>query len=196
MPDKQIIVQLPARVLRQRAKELSVSEIKTPKIQKLIKDMKETLAATEDGVGLAAPQVAQPLRLFIVSEEALEIDRLEQKQKKHLPKESKEETGEKQEKKKWNYCVFINPVMKHASRKKREGFEGCLSVRGKYGAVRRNEKITVEAYDEHGKKFTRGASRFFARVLQHELDHLEGLLFIDKAKEIFETSETKKLSAV
>jgi peptide deformylase len=68
------------------------------------------------------------------------------------------------------------------SRKKVDGSEGCLSVPGKFGIVRRNEKITVEALDENGKKITRGAANFFARVLQHELDHLEGILFIDKAK--------------
>ena len=64
----------------------------------------------------------------------------------------------------------------------REDAEGCLSVPKKYGVVVRHEKITVEAYDETAKKITRGSSRFFARVMQHELDHLEGVLFIDKMK--------------
>lgn len=193
MSHKLSIVQIPAKILRQKTEEISIADIKTSKIQSIIHDMKETLAATSDGVGLAAPQVGKPLRLCIVSEEALEIDRIEEKQRKHLREElGKEEKKSKEEKKKWNYYVFINPVIKNTSRKKLNGSEGCLSVRGTYGALKRHEKITVEAYDEHGKKFTRGAARFFARVIQHELDHLDGKLFIDRADEIFHAADRKK----
>ena len=183
------VVKEPNKILRGTARPVPVSEITKPKIQGLISDMKETLKNTTDGVGLAAPQVGEPLRLFIVSEEAEEIDRVEKelRHKKTLPQEK-----EPYEKRKWKYYVFINPAVKKVSKTKLERAEGCLSVPGKFGEVRRHEKITVEAYDENGKKFTRGASRFFARVIQHELDHLEGTLFIDKAKKVFESAEERK----
>ena len=143
--------------------------------------MKKALKNTPDGVGLAAPQVGESLRVFIVSEEAEEIDRLS---KEKLSDEEKEQKRKSQKEKGWKYYVFINPFVKNKSRTKVDGPEGCLSLPGKYGDVRRMQKITVEAHDEHGKKFIRGASNFFARVIQHELDHLEGTLFIDKAKNL------------
>lgn len=143
--------------------------------------MKRTLASTPDGVGLAAPQVGEDLRLFIVSDEAEEIDRL--KAEKHDRKEDKKPTEDMKPYpvREWRYYVFINPQVISKSRKKLDGSEGCLSVPGIFGNIKRQEKITMQAFNEQGKKFTRGASRFFARVMQHELDHLEGTLFIDHA---------------
>lgn len=180
------ITQEPAKVLRKIAREVSIRDIVKPQIQRLISDMKETLKNTPSGVGLAAPQVGESLRLFIVSEESEEIDRAEkggwERRNKKNPTEKNREPYEKRE---WKYYVFLNPVAKNVSRKKSEDSEGCLSVHGKFGRVLRHEKITVEAYDENGKKFTRGSSGFFARVLQHELDHLNGTLFIDEAEKIF-----------
>lgn len=182
------IVKEPNKVLRAKAKDVAANDIRGKKIQRIIADMKIALKSTPDGVGLAAPQVGESLRIFIVSEEAEEIDRAEKKGWKRRKEESPEEKNEKPyEKREWKYHVFINPVVKNTSKNKLSGPEGCLSVPRKYGTVRRNEKITVEAHDEHGKKFIRGASRFFARVIQHELDHLEGTLFIDKAEKIFES---------
>ena len=89
----------------------------------------------------------------------------------------------------WKQLVFINPRITKTSKKKNLLVEGCLSVSdpsGKliYGQVERFEKLTVEAYDASARKFTRGASELFAQVIQHELDHLNGALFTDKAKEI------------
>jgi len=182
------IVKEPNKSLRQRAKELPLSEISTARVQKLIANMKETLKNTPNGVGLAAPQVGESLRIFIVSEEAQEIDHQENLQKKEQLNETKNPDSRK--KKNWKYYVFINPAVKKIARKKLAGPEGCLSVTDKYGLVKRNEKITVQAYDEHGKKFIRGASNFFARVIQHELDHLEGTLFIDKVDEYLDQSKT------
>ena len=173
------IVKEPHKVLRKRAEELSVKEMTGKKIQRLIRNMKATLAATPDGVGLAAPQVGEALAIFVVSEEALEIDNGNNKETRDKRQETRGT-----EKRDWNYYVFINPRLKNQSRKKLEGPEGCLSVPKKFGTVNRHEKITVEAYDETGKKFTRGASRFLARVIQHELDHLDGILFVDKAKKL------------
>ncbi len=148
--------------------------------------MKETLKGTSDGVGLAAPQVGKSLRLFIVSDEAEEIDRL-----KDTKPDSQNNIASTKTKpypiRDWHYYVFINPHIITTSRKKIDGPEGCLSVPGVFGTIKRQEKITVRAIDEYGKKFTRGASRFFARVIQHELDHLEGNLFIDSALHVIKT---------
>lgn len=178
------ILKEPKKVLRAKASEVAHEQIHTSHIQELLSQMKVTLAATPDGVGLAAPQIGEGLAIFIVSSEAEEIDRHREKTRDRRQKTSGEENGES--KKSWNYYVFINPVMKNISRRKLEGPEGCLSVPGKFGTVKRHEKITIEAYDEYGEKFIRGASKFLARVLQHELDHLEGILFIDKTEELFE----------
>lgn len=177
------IVKEPEKVLRKKAADVPIADIAKPRTQDLIKAMKETLRHTPDGVGLAAPQIGESLRVFIVSEEAEEIDRAQKAGWKRRKAESLEKKeNEPYEKRAWKYHVFINPVVKKVSRKMLEDAEGCLSVPKKYGLVMRHEKITVEAHDEHGKKITRGSSRFFARVMQHELDHLEGTLFIDKMK--------------
>ncbi|MDP3769625.1 MAG: peptide deformylase [bacterium] len=177
------IVKEPHPVLRAKARDIDVAEIGSPLIQDLIESMKKTLQATIDGVGLAAAQVGQGLRIFIVSDEAEEIDRLAADT--HVRKEnSVSDEGKQYPVREWNYYVFINPRVTSISRKKLNGSEGCLSVPGLFGTVSRSEKIRVEAYDEHGKKIIRGASRFFARVMQHELDHLDGTLFIDKATHV------------
>ncbi len=180
------ITQEPAKVLRKIAREISIRDIVKLRIQRLISDMKETLKNTPSGVGLAAPQVGESLRVFIVSEESEEIDRAEKSGwERRNRKNLTEKNQEPYEKRKWKYYVFINPTSKSVSRRKIEDSEGCLSVHGKFGRVLRHEKIMLEAYDENGKKFTRGSSGFFARVIQHELDHLNGTLFIDKAEELF-----------
>ena len=142
--------------------------------------MKRTLASTPDGVGLAAPQVGEDVRLFIISDEAEEIDRVQTEKHNH-DKKLISEHAKPYPTREWHYYIFINPQVTSRSRHKLDSSEGCLSVPDVFGNIKRNEKITMQAYDEHGKKFTRGASRFFARVMQHELDHLEGTLFIDHA---------------
>ena len=194
------IVKEPEKVLRKKAKEVGLKEIPSPKIQGLILNMKETLKNTPTGVGLAAPQAGESFRIFIVSEEAEEIDRLEKEKKNKKPRTT-ELTKDIEEpsfakaaegkEKEWKYYIFINPIVKKVAKKKLQGPEGCLSVPEKYGLVRRAEKITVGAYDENGKKFTRGFARFFARVIQHELDHLEGVLFIDKADKFITADESR-----
>lgn len=191
-----LIVKNPDKILCLTAKDVSIEEITSQSIAKLIRDMKMTLANTPNGVGLAAPQVNEQLRIFIVSEEAEEIDRVEREEGKRVRRgKIKNEEGEDTdayEKREWKYYVFINPKVLSTSRTKLERAEGCLSVPSKFGEVKRFEKITVSAFDEYGKKFTRGATRFFARVIQHELDHLEGVLFIDKAKNLIDEDDIKK----
>lgn len=196
------IVREPDKVLRKKAADLARHDITTPHIQKLISAMKATLAQTPDGVGLAAPQVGKSLRMFIVSEEAEEIDRTAAEVTRarrhgtggamsHGNRALNEPQHQERnyEKRPWKYYVFINPVVKNSSRRKLAGPEGCLSVPGKFGEVARHEKISVEAHDEHGRIFRRNASRFFARVVQHELDHLDGTLFIDKVEHLFDVEK-------
>ena len=187
MPNALPIVKEPEVVLRMQALSIPVSNITSKKIQDLIAAMKVTLKGTPDGVGLAAPQVGESLRLFIVSEEAEEIDRAEET-KQHDKANKDKELIRPYTPRDWHYYVFINPEVVTGSRRKLDGAEGCLSVPGLFGNIKRKEKITVAAFDEHGKKFTRGASRFFARVMQHELDHLEGTLFIDHANHLVKTT--------
>ncbi|MBI2100856.1 MAG: peptide deformylase [Candidatus Vogelbacteria bacterium] len=148
-------------ILRQRAKAVTAL-LPSAKINKIISAMSAALAAAEDGVALAAPQIGVLLRLFIVSPKALG----------RPPAEP--------------VFVFINPrIVKH-SRRKRELVEGCLSVRQVYGHIKRSEKVTVQALDERGRRFTRHTTGLLAQVVQHEIDHLDGILFIDKAYDLAE----------
>jgi peptide deformylase len=157
------IVQKDNPVLRQIAKDVPVSDIKTPKIQKILSDMKKALASQDDGVAIAAPQIAIPLRIFVISGKANDI--------------SKRTEGNPDE-------VYINPVITKISKDRKLVDEGCLSVRYLYGKTKRATKATVEAYNEKGEKFSRGASGLIAQIFQHETDHLNGILFIDHAKHI------------
>jgi len=186
------ILQEPSPLLRKRAKEVPFREIASPLIQKLIRDMTETLRHTELGIGIAAPQVGRLLRIFLISEEALR-----KKPQKENPLQGEAEKKDSGEQKQFSYLVFINPEMKKSSKKKNILTEGCLSVnnpRGDliYGKIARSEKVAVQAYDETGKKFTRGASRLLAQVIQHEMDHLDGILFIDKAEDLVLRKQERK----
>ena len=186
--DTSIIVREPAPILREKAAEVPVQDMTGHTIRSLIRAMKAALAATPDGVGLAAPQIGVSRAVFIVSEEAEEIDRAQKAGWKRGDKRHPDGdiADRPYEKRPWKYYVFINPAAANTSRKSADGPEGCLSVPERYGTVARREKITVRAYNERGEKFTRHCSRFFARVVQHELDHLIGALFVDKAKDLME----------
>lgn len=167
------IVQNGEKVLRDRAKEVHLRDISGKKIRKVIADMKNALLKEYDGIAIAAPQIGESLRIFVVSGKAFALDK--------NPDINMEESGDK---KKYPDVSFINPKIKKLSRNKPWEIEGCLSVRWLYGKVKRSEKATIEACDEHGKKFTRGASGLLAQIFQHETDHLDGVLFIDKAKDL------------
>ncbi len=168
------IFQKESPVLREISKSVPVEKINTPKTKKVIKDMKNALASQDDGVAIAAPQIGVPLRIFIVSKRVEEI-MFEEKNK------GKDEGG-KPTAKNFQDAVFINPVIKKLSKEKNTVEEGCLSVRYLYGKVERSKKVFIEAYDEKGKKFSSGGSGLIAQIFQHEVDHLDGILFIDKAK--------------
>ena len=178
------IVQTGDKVLRETAKEISLAEIKSAKIKKILAQMTDALSVAKDGVALAAPQIGIPLRIFIVLKEyreyktARELKEIQEKKEK-MPEENKPEI-----------VVFINPKITKVSKKKQTVREGCLSVFGIFGAITRAEKVTVEAYSEKGEKFSRGASGLLAQIFQHEMDHLNGILFTDTAVNL-EKLETK-----
>lgn len=171
--------------LRTVAKPVPTSEIKSAHIRKLISDMKRLLEKEEYGVALAAPQVGESLRIFIVSGRALALDAKSSQNKsdtksKNMPNQPPPPDQ-----------IYINPELIKLSRTKRSRHEGCLSIWGMWGIVPRAEKATVRAYDENGKRFTRGASGFLAHIFQHEMDHLEGILYVDKTIKIYDERNQK-----
>jgi len=178
--------------LRKVAREIPVANIKGRHIQNLISTMKKLLAKEEYGVALAAPQVGEPLKLFIISGRAL-LRQAQDKSQRH-PKSDYEDSGSQTDlsRAESRDQVYINPELLKMSRGKKEKHEGCLSIRGKWGTVPRAEKATIRAYDEHGRRFTRGASGFLAHVFQHEMDHLGGILYTDKATKIYDEKESKQ----
>lgn len=156
-------------VLHEIAKEIPVSNIKSAYIQELIADMKRLLAPEKYGVALAAPQVGDAVRIFIIAGKAL-AKRSKSEPDAPIPEDQ----------------VYINPTITKMSKAKKDKHEGCLSLPGYWGEVPRSEKVTIEAYDEHGKKFIRGASGFLAHIYQHEVDHLEGIIYTEKATNVYE----------
>lgn len=169
-----IIVQNGDKVLRKISKEVLVPSITKPKIQKIIAEMNEALDGQYDGVAIAAPQIGISLRIFIVSSKVFDENFI------------RGEKPTKQNKKLEPNLVFINPVFKKTSRDRKLMTEGCLSIRPLYGKVRRATRATVEAYNENGKKFTKEGIGLLAHIFQHETDHLDGILFVDKAKDLQE----------
>lgn len=163
------------------AGEISPEEIGSPRIREIIEDMRTLLHAEEFGVAIAAPQVGEPVRMFIVAGAgALKRRRNEAKKDEEESDDSYFE-GMPQEDE-----VYINPVLVKMSRGKKDKHEGCLSVRGKWGEVPRAEKTTIRYLDENGRTQERGASGFLAHIFQHEMDHLDGILYIDKATSVYD----------
>ncbi len=163
---KTAIVTKSSPILRKQALPVPIKDISTKKIQNVLKRMKTALKREDDGVAIAAPQIGESLRIFIVSGRAQNLIK-------------KNDTGESKEI--FPDMVFINPEISKLSKTKIMMEEGCLSVRWLYGLVERSEKATIIAFDEKGKKFQMGASGLLAQIFQHENDHLNGILFIDKA---------------
>lgn len=159
------IIQPDNPVLRKKA--IKVTDFKSPKFQQLIDDMIETMLDAP-GVGLAAPQVAVSQRLIVV----------------RLPDET-EEDREDYGDLAGVVHVVANPKIIKKSRKMVEGVEGCLSLPGLLGNVERHESVVVTGQDRHGKDFRIKAKGWLARVFQHEIDHLDGVLFIDLTEEVW-----------
>lgn len=178
---KDPIVQVGDPVLRATAKPVGKADIGSLSLRKILKKMSDALAKEGFGVAIAAPQIGESLRIFVVAgkvfderEDDSEVSAatsqsdVEGEQKGHLPARHPD-------------MVFINPEITKLSRKKREMSEGCLSVRGKYGTVVRSEKASVRAWGIDSKPFTYNGSGLLAQIFQHEVDHLDGTLYIDKA---------------
>jgi peptide deformylase len=166
MPVREIITpQNP--ILRKKAHK--VTRFNDPRLQMLIDDMVDTLHEAP-GVGLAAPQVAASQRVIVV----------------RLPDDerSKEEYGEDA----GVLHIVANPEIIRASKDMVDGVEACLSIPGYYGSVSRHVEVTVRGQDRYGKPMRIKAKGWLARVFQHEIDHLDGVLFIDRATEIWRAS--------
>lgn len=153
------IAQMGNPVLRQAAKPVPVGEIKDKTFQLLIDSMISTLRE-EGGIGLAGPQVYALRRVFIV------------------------EISPERDDKGTPLHVFINPEIIHFSADIVDDWEGCLSIPDLRGMVPRSNTVVVRAYDKKGKPFELEASGLFARVVQHELDHLDGTLFLDRMRDM------------
>ncbi len=165
------IVQKDNPVLRKVAKEVPEKSINGKKIAVVLARMKKALDSQEDGVAIAAPQIGESQRIFLISGKVLA--KIYAKEKEENPKPLPD-------------MVFINPKLVKCSKTKMLMEEGCLSVRYLYGKVSRSTKASVEARNEKGEKFTRGASGLLAQIFQHETDHLNGALFIDTAVDVKE----------
>jgi peptide deformylase len=155
-------------VLRAKARALDVSEIRSRRIQQLIDDMIETMHEYQ-GVGLAAPQVHESLRVFVAGFPPSRDRRDEESDFERVPE-----------------MALINPEWRPEGTEALEDWEGCLSIPNIRGKVPRARRIVVHAYDRRGKGVELRAAGFTARVIQHETDHLNGVLFFDRMKS-FET---------
>lgn len=149
-------------VLRTRGAD--VVNIHAPEIQQLIDDMIVTMY-TKDGIGLAAPQVNKTVRISVLCPD---------------PEQYEEHREEKKE-----ALIIINPVVVRHSLFREDGEEGCLSVPEIFGVVRRWKSVTVAYLDRVGNKKHIAASGLLARCLQHEIDHLDGILFVDRTKKLY-----------
>lgn len=143
-------------------------------LQKLVDDMIETLLDAP-GVGLAAPQVAVSQRLIVV----------------RLPDSTAEDREEYGEHAGVVYVV-ANPKIIKASKKMVKGVEGCLSLPNLLGEVSRHESIVITGLDRHGKDFRIKADGWFARVFQHEIDHLDGILYTDRTDHVWRPGDNQE----
>lgn len=155
------IVQQDNTVLRKIAEPIAVSDITKSGTKKMLAEMFESLATQHDGVALAAPQIGYSKRAFVVSPNIFDTGII-------IP------------------LVYINPIIIKRSRDKKLMEEGCLSCRWLYGQTKRSSRATVRAFDEKGVEFTLEGKGLLAQIFQHEIDHLDGILFIDHAKKLRE----------
>lgn len=157
-------------LLRKVSFPVPLGKVKSVETRKIIKDLARVMSSQGDAIAISAVQIGKPIRLFMISKKAFNI--IERPEERRTRKD----------------MVFINPKITKTSKTKQLLEEGCLSVRYVYGNVLRSEKAGIEAFDENGKKFSRGFSGLLAQVVQHEVDHLNGILFIDKATDLQEVS--------
>ena len=163
------IVQAGDPVLRKQSRPLTKDEISSPSIQLLIDLMRNTMREAP-GVGLAAPQIGKSLQLAVIEDRAeyltrLSADELAETQRAAIP-----------------FHVIINPKLTVLDKSSAQFFEGCLSVTGYQAIVDRALSVRVECLNERGEEITIKAQGWYARILQHEIDHLNGTLYIDRMK--------------
>jgi len=153
------------------ADEITLEEFSNGTVKKLVKDLRKALHSySVDGftaVAIAAPQIGVTKRIFIIEDQSKDRDALPS-------------------------FVAINPQLVKLSKKTRESGEGCLSIPDYYGLVRRSTNVTLRAQDENGKWFERGAGTLLAQIIQHEYDHLDGILFTDRAEKVWHKDDLKK----
>ena len=160
------VLQVGEAVLRRRARPLAIDEIRSPAIQQLIEDLRDTMREAP-GVGLAAPQVGVSLQLAVIEDRAELM--------KDLAAERLDELGRQPV----GFHAIVNPTIT-LGEETVEFFEGCLSL-AKFGAVvARARRVTVECWNERAERVRIEADGWYARILQHEIDHLNGCLYIDR----------------
>jgi peptide deformylase len=152
------IVTIPEPVLRKKARKVSDYG---PALQDLINDMVETMREAP-GVGLAAPQVGVPERVIVI-----------------------EFGDENDDQAPLKLFTLVNPEINKYSQESEIGVEGCLSIPGFLGEVERAEKVLVKGFNRHGQPVKIKASGWLARIFQHEIDHLDGILFTDRAEKVW-----------
>lgn len=162
------IAQIGNPILRGAARPLTSDEIGSPMIEQLIELMRETMRDA-NGVGLAAPQIEESIRLVVIEDRcdhpSLTPERLRERDRQPVP-----------------FHVLINPELTVLDPEEPvEFFEGCLSVPNLMGLVPRARRVAVQALDNAGAAVEIEASGWYARILQHELDHLEGRMYVDVA---------------
>jgi peptide deformylase len=163
------IVQAGDPVLRRQSRPLTKDEIGSPEIQRLIGLMRETMREAP-GVGLAAPQIGESIQLAVIEDRAEYVDGL-----------SEEERVERQ-RSAIPFHVIINPKLSFLDDASAEFFEGCLSLEGLGAVVDRALNVRVDCLNERGEPVTIDAHGWYARILQHEIDHLNGTLYVDRMK--------------
>lgn len=162
-----LILQEPHTTLRSDAIPVDFTQTSAVDLQRIIADMSLAMYDAGDGVAIAAPQINVPMRMFLVAGFVFD-----QRAKYHGDNGSPDR-------------VFINPeIIKQSKTTKKCPGEGCLSVRYTYGTTKRSTAVTIQAQDETGNEFNMQATGFLAQIFQHEIDHLQGILFIDHAHDI------------
>jgi peptide deformylase len=168
-PVKLDIVQAGNPVLRQQARPLSLAEIRGREIQKLIESMR-TCMHEAPGVGLAAPQLGLALQVAVIED------------REEYHKDVSEALLLERERSPVPFHAIINPAIEEIGEERAEFFEGCLSVSGFSALVARARVVRVTCLDERGQRKVIEASGWYARILQHEIDHLKGTLYIDRMR--------------
>lgn len=174
------IVQVGAPVLRSPARPLTKEEIRSQEIQLLIEQMRETMHGAP-GVGLAAPQVGVPIQLVVIEDPA------------QLQARFTEQQLAERERQPIPFHVLINPQIQLLSDCTIDFFEGCLSIAGYTAITPRYTAVRVHALNERAEELALTASGWYARIVQHEVDHLNGTLYIDRCNlHTFSTYENKE----